>query len=83
MNIVQLLTYPNSIYVKAPKGELGGCAIWDLAAVAQMLHESGGTTAFYDGHPLSLNRHKSVYFNDVGLVFAGRDVPFEKLRELL
>ena len=74
MNILQLLTHPNSCYVKAPKPSLGGCAIWDLAAVSLMLEELGGSSQFYDGQALQLNRAESVFFNDVGLVFASAEV---------
>ena len=70
MNILQLLTHPNSCYVKSPKPSLGGCAIWDLAAVSLMLEELGGSSQFYNGQALQLNRAESVFFNDVGLVFA-------------
>lgn len=71
MNAIQLLTEPNSVYIKPPKNKLGGCAIWDLAAVSLMLTELGGTATHFDGRTLHLNRKDSVYFNDVGFVCAG------------
>ena len=79
MNGLQLLTEPNSIYVKAPKEALGGCAIWDLAAVTLMLTECSGSVRSYDGSPLHLNRSKSVFFNDVGFAMASADVEVESL----
>ena len=83
MNIVQLLTQPQSIYCKAPKPVLGGCAIWDLAAVALMVEECAGHTCFFDGHPLHLNRPETHFFNDVGLFFASADVDADKALALI
>ena len=80
MNIVQLLTEPNSVYIKPPKKKLGGCAIWDLAAVSLMLTELGGTATHFDGATLNLNRPNHMYFNDVGLVFTSPDVDVKALR---
>jgi hypothetical protein len=48
MNGLQLLTVPKSIYVKEPKTALGGCAIWDLAAVS-LMEEAGGRARAYGG----------------------------------
>jgi fructose-1,6-bisphosphatase/inositol monophosphatase family enzyme len=79
MNSLQLLTEPNSVYVKAPKKDLGGCAIWDLAAVSLMLAEHSGQTRLYDGSPLHLNRPDSVFFNDVGFAFACADIDVDAL----
>ncbi|MGB0590021.1 MAG: inositol monophosphatase family protein [Myxococcota bacterium] len=74
LNVLQLLTQPRSVYLKAPKAEVGGCAIWDLAAVALMVTECSGSARCFDGRALPLNRADSVFFNDVGLAFASADV---------
>ncbi|MEC9072168.1 MAG: inositol monophosphatase family protein, partial [Myxococcota bacterium] len=66
-NGLRVLTEPNSVYLKPPKSALGGCAIWDLAAVTLMLRELSGSALTYAGDPLPLNRQDSVYFNDLGL----------------
>ena len=79
MNALSLLTEPNSTYIKGPKPDLGGCAIWDLAAVTLMLTECGGHVLSYSGAPLSLNRPESVYFNDVGFVMTSPDVDWKWL----
>ena len=81
INILQLLTHPNSCYCKAPKKELGGCAIWDLAAASLMLEEFSGTAHFYDGSPLHLNREESIFFNDRGFAFASSDIEIGSLLE--
>jgi fructose-1,6-bisphosphatase/inositol monophosphatase family enzyme len=79
MNALQLLSEPNSVYLKAPKKPLGGCAIWDLAAVALMVTEGSGSHRAYDGSPLHLNRAESVFFNDVGFIFTSADVDVDAL----
>jgi fructose-1,6-bisphosphatase/inositol monophosphatase family enzyme len=79
MNCLQLLTEPNSVYVKATKKARSGCAIWDLAAVALMVEEHSGSVRTFDGGPLHLNRSESVFFNDVGFAFASADVDVDAL----
>ena len=83
MNTIQLLLEPSSCYCKPPKKATGGCAIWDLAAVVLLLQEANGTASSFDGAPLSLNRSSTVYFNDVGLIFASSDVVHSELLELM
>lgn len=79
MNALQLLTEPNSVYVKAPKTTLGGCAIWDLAAVTLMLEECSGSVRAYGGGSLHLNRPEGVFFNDVGFALVSADVDVDAL----
>lgn len=74
MNGLQLLTEPNSVYIKAPKKSRSGCAIWDLAAVALMVAESAGGVRTYEGGALNLNRPDSIFFNEVGFAFSSADV---------
>ena len=83
MNGLQLLTEPNSVYVKGPKKALGGCAIWDLAAVSLMLREMSGRVLTYDGAPLPLNRAESVFFNDVGIALGSPDLGVEGVSRCL
>ena len=82
MNVVQVIMNASSCYCKPPKKSLGGCAIWDLAAVSMFLEEMQGNTLFFDGTPLHLNRDQSIYFNDVGLVFTCLGVSYEQCMEL-
>lgn len=79
MNVLHLLSTPNSCYCKAPKAALGGCAIWDLAAVSLMVHEFNGTARFYNGERLNLNRAESLYFNDVGFIMTSPDLSFDSI----
>ena len=74
MNGLQLLTEPNSVYIKAPKKSQSGCAIWDLAAVTLMVEESAGGVRTYEGGALNLNRPDSIFFNEVGFAFSSADV---------
>ena len=58
MNGLGLLKTANSAYIKEPKESLGGCAIWDLAAVSLMLEEQGGRARTYgrEGTPQSARK---------------------------
>ena len=78
MNAIELLNRSTSMYLKTPKHRIGGCAIWDLAAISLLLQNAGGTVCTYDGSPLSLNRSSSLYFNDVGFIFTGADLSLEE-----
>ena len=79
MNAIHVLTELNSVYVKFPKADLGGCAIWDLAAVSLMLEEVSGAVRTVQGETLCLNREQSVFFNDVGLFMASADLDADTL----
>ena len=74
VNGLQVLTEPSSVYIKATKKAQSGCAIWDLAAVALMVAEQGGSVRSFDGGVLHLNRPESVFFNDLGFAFTSADV---------
>ena len=83
INTLQLLTSPRSCYCKPPKPQLGGCAIWDLAAVSLMVEEIGGSVTTFSGKPLDLNRKETIYFNDVGLVFTSPDLTYDEFFETM
>ena len=74
INALNVLLNPGSFYYKHPKPERGGCAIWDLAAVALMCEELGGSVCATDGSPLSFNRPEHIFFNDVGFLFTSPDL---------
>ena len=79
MNVMYLLQYPRAFYMKVPKKRLGGCAIWDLAAAANLCQSSGGSAHFFDGSRLHLNRAERLYFNDVGFVFCGANCSYDEI----
>ena len=83
MNAIEILHHPHSIYLKTPKYRMGGCAIWDLAAISLLIQNAGGTVHTFDGSPLLLNREHSLYFNDVGFVFTGAAISFEDVQDML
>ena len=83
MNTLSLLKEPKSCYIKPPKRDLGGGAIWDFAAVSLMLAEAGGEVYRYDGSPLLMNRPESVYFNETGITFLSADLSYSSLQERL
>ena len=82
-NALNVLLNPGSFYYKHTKPERGGCAIWDLAAVALMCEELAGSVCAADGNPLSFNRPDHVFFNDVGFLFTSPALdPDQQLAEL-
>ena len=83
MNVLNLLKNPRSFYMKAPKKRLGGCAIWDLAAVSLFCEQIGGSCQFFDGSKMHFNRKETLYFNDVGFVFTGSGVSYDEVMQLL
>ena len=83
MNVLHLLQHPRSFYMKPPKKRLGGCAIWDLAAVSLLCQQSGGSVQTYDGNPLPLNRNDKLYFNDIGFIFTGSALAFDTIKNRL
>ena len=83
MNVIHVMTEERSFYCKPPKKARGGCAIWDLASVTLMLNEIQGAPCFFDGTTPHLNRHSSIYFNDVGLVYTSPDITYEEVITLL
>ena len=81
MNVMYLVQNPRSFYMKVPKKRLGGCAIWDLAAAANLCQNSGGNAQFFDGSRLELNRSERLYFNDVGFVFCGAECSYNEIMQ--
>ena len=73
INALHVMRVPNSVYVKPPKAERGGGAVWDFAAVALMLGELSGSVQTFYGEPLMLNREAGPYFNDVGVFIANAE----------
>jgi fructose-1,6-bisphosphatase/inositol monophosphatase family enzyme len=83
MNTIHVITGERSLYVKPPKETLGGCAIWDIAAVSLFLKEAHGRACLWDGSKILLNRKESIYFNDVGLFFSSPDINATELMNIV
>nr|CRH06403.1 Conserved protein of unknown function [Candidatus Magnetococcus massalia] len=83
INSLQVLLNPNACYFKYPKAATGGCAIWDLAAVALMLEEAGGMMSGFAGELLSFNDPESIYFNRSGLMVCSAPAMLQAVRARL
>jgi len=70
MNACQVLAYPAACYIKLPKPEDGGGSIWDFAATACIVEESGGWVSDIRGNPLELNRQDSTFMNHQGVMYS-------------
>ena len=69
-NACQVLDHATACYVKLPKTAEGGGSIWDYAATACIVSESGAWVSNIYGHPLELNRRESTFMNHQGVVYA-------------
>ncbi|MBF0348201.1 MAG: phosphotransferase [Magnetococcales bacterium] len=83
MNTIHVLLHQNACYLKYPKEEVGGCAIWDLAAVSLILKEAGGIMTNMNGGALSFNQVESVYFNKEGIIACSNKKIFDEVNQTL
>ena len=83
MNAVNVLNNPRSFYMKTPKKEMGGAAIWDLAAVSIFFDNTDGSYQFFDGSRMNFNRPETFYFNDVGFIITGSGISYTEIVKLL
>jgi fructose-1,6-bisphosphatase/inositol monophosphatase family enzyme len=83
MNIMNVMQDLHGVYFKYPKKELGGCAIWDLAAASLILQEAGGSITSFTGKELNYNRKHSLYFNAEGLMVSHGLGIGQKLKSIL
>lgn len=56
-------------YFKLPKKEEGGGSLWDFAATACILNETGAIVSDIRGKKLELNRKESTFMNHAGVLF--------------
>lgn len=70
LNACWVLENAPALYVKFPKTEPGGGSIWDFAASACLFTEADCVVSDIHGHPLQLNRPKTTFMNEDGVLFA-------------
>ena len=70
INAVQVLEQAPACFVKNPKAEEGGGALWDYAATSCLFDEIGGYASDRRGRQLNLNSRESVFMNRHGVLFA-------------
>ncbi|MDA9793235.1 hypothetical protein N9B72_01495, partial [Bacteriovoracaceae bacterium] len=83
MNSINVLTHQNSFYFKYPKEEIGGCAIWDLAAASLILKEAGCIVTGFHGEDLNFNQVNTIYFNQQGLIICSNLEVYKKVKLLI
>jgi myo-inositol-1(or 4)-monophosphatase len=59
-----------AVYCKFPKAGNSGGSLWDYAATACLLPETGALASDLAGQPLDLNRPDSTYLNHRGILYA-------------
>lgn len=79
MNACRVLEEAPACFVKNPKTEQGGGALWDYAATTCLFKETGCFVRDRGGGFLDLNSPDSLYMNRKGVVFASHDEIFDLL----
>lgn len=69
MNALYVLNNPPAVYMKPPKNQIGGGAIWDFACAALFFSELNLSFSAYNNEKLFLNNKESVYLNEQGIRF--------------
>ncbi|MEM7082616.1 MAG: inositol monophosphatase family protein [Pseudomonadota bacterium] len=70
LNACHVLENAPAAFVKNPKPEQGGGAIWDYAATRCVFDEIGAFALDRNGEALDLNPHGSLYMNERGVLYA-------------
>ena len=78
VNVMNIILCDNGTYFKFPKKAVGGCAIWDLAAVSLILTEVGGVVTDHLGHKMTFNNPDTIYFNKSGFLMASNQATAER-----
>ncbi len=79
LNACRVLENAPACFVKNPKPEEGGGALWDYAATACLFAEMGGYARDRFGEALDLNSRDSLFMNRKGVLFASHKEVFEAL----
>jgi len=77
MNACWVMENSPSCYLKLPKPENGGGSLWDYSATACIFSEAGCHVSDIYGNPLELNRRKSTFMNQSGILFASDNDIFQ------
>ncbi|EAR08991.1 inositol monophosphatase family protein [Reinekea blandensis] len=83
MNAVGVLQSSHAFYLKLPKANRGGGALWDFAASAGLFAATGKPCSDAFGRPLPLNSAESLYLNRTGVVFASDPALHSALLEFI
>jgi len=70
VNALLVLENAPACYIKLPKPEQGGGALWDFSATACISHAVNAWASDMHGLPLQLNQRDSYYMNKKGVMFA-------------
>jgi len=82
MNALSVWNKAPGIYFKLPKPELGGGSLWDFAATACIMEETGAFISDIYGNPLNLNQAHSLFMNERGIIYAPDKIWQEKIIKL-
>ena len=70
VNALSVIENDPAIYIKIPKSEQGGGAVWDFSGTACIIDAVNGWVSDIHGSPLDLNPQDSYYMNQKGVIYA-------------
>jgi 3'(2'), 5'-bisphosphate nucleotidase/myo-inositol-1(or 4)-monophosphatase len=73
MNACAVLENEDAFYLKLPKEQEGGGAVWDFAATAALFEAAGKPYSDSRGECLHLNPENSLYYHHTGVLFSGSE----------
>jgi len=70
VNALSILENNPACYIKPPKPQQGGGALWDFSGTACITHALDAWVSDIHGAPLALNQAESYYMNKDGVIYA-------------
>ena len=74
VNALLVLENSPACYIKLPKPQQGGGALWDFSGTACITQALGGWVSDIAGNPLTLNQADSYYMHQRGVIYASNTI---------
>lgn len=82
VNALLVLENDPACYIKLPKTQQGGGALWDFSGTACITQMIGAWVSDIDGLPLALNQADSYYMNKKGIIYASNTILAQEIMKL-
>ena len=73
INALSVFENSAAVYIKLPKKQQGGGALWDFSATVAISQGLNGWVSDIHGAPLKLNQAESYYMNEKGVIYASNE----------
>lgn len=83
VNALMVLENNPACYIKLPKPQQGGGALWDFSGTACVTEAIGAWVSDAKGAPLTLNQADSYYMNQHGVIYASNKILGQAIVTLL